>query len=148
MDRLQPRSRPDDVRARTGPSSVAGITPMPSATRGVDTWNYRPDAGWSPEFNLLGYRVQATDGKLGKIKQVGQATNDSYLVVDTGPWIFGTKVMVPAGNATFIDYGEHRVYLNCTKADVLGAPEFDPKRYDHAAYREKLGEYYASRHMF
>jgi hypothetical protein len=38
-----------------------------------------------------------------------------YIVVDTGPWIFGKKVMLPAGVFNRIDAPDGKVYVDRTK---------------------------------
>ncbi len=147
MDTLEPRDRDVELRTeqlRAAEVPVAGITPLPGAGATFDPWNYRPDAGWTPEFDLAGYHVEATDGHIGKIDQQSQATNDSYLVVDTGPWIFGTKVTVPAGTVTHIDHTDRKIYLDRTEAEVKSSPEFEADQHSEPMYREKLGDYYHS----
>jgi hypothetical protein len=62
-------------------------------------WEYRPETGSAGyDVDLTGYPIAAVDGNIG---YVDEATNEllgsSYLVVDTGPWIFGRKVLLPAG---------------------------------------------------
>lgn len=48
-----------------------------------------------------------------------------YLVVDTGPWIFGKKVLLPIGRAQF-DNNQQRVYVNgLTKEQVENLPKYD-----------------------
>jgi hypothetical protein len=71
---------------------------MPGAVpgRAFDPWTYRDDAGVTGT-DLVGYKVEATDGSIGKIDRCSNEVSASYLVVDTGPWIFGKKVMLPAG---------------------------------------------------
>jgi hypothetical protein len=147
MDTLEPRDHTDETRARQAGAAevpVSGITPLPGAGSRFNAWNYRPDAGWTPEFDIVGYHVEATDGHIGKIDQQSPATNESYLVVDTGPWIFGTKVVVPAGCVTHLDHTDRKVYLDRSKDEVKGSPEFDPDRYTDSGYRDKVGDYYHS----
>jgi hypothetical protein len=85
----------------------ADSTRTPVAGQEIFTpWDFRPDAGWSPEFDLIGYHVEATDGSVGKVHSATKATGASHLVVDTGTWIFGRKVIVPAGAVTHIDHTE------------------------------------------
>ena len=69
-------------------------------------------------------------------------TGSSYLVVDTGPWIFGHKVMLPAGVVERIDTAEKKIYVDRTKDQIKNAPEFD-ERADDATYRDRLGGYYS-----
>jgi hypothetical protein len=103
-------------------------------------WTYR-DATIT-QRNLAGLSVEATDGTIGK---VDEATNDvgaSFIVVDTGPWIFGKKVMLPAGVIRDFDLDTETVFVNRTKDQIKDAPEFDEKRYRDQDYRDELGGYY------
>jgi hypothetical protein len=63
-------------------------------------------------------------------------------VVDTGPWIFGRKVMLPAGVVERIDTAEKTVYVDRTKAEIKDAPEYDDAVAENSQYREQLGNYY------
>ena len=47
--------------------------------------------------SLIGYSVEAIDGGIGKVDDATGETGRSHLIVDTGPWIFGKKVLLPAG---------------------------------------------------
>jgi hypothetical protein len=105
-------------------------------------WDYRPDAGWAAEFDLVGYHVEAVDGSIGKVAEATHAMGASHLVVDTGPWIFGRKVLVPAGTVTHIDHTDRRVYLDRTKDQVKSSPESDTDLFSDPAYRDKIGGYY------
>jgi len=66
----------------------------------------------------------------------------SYIVVDTGPWILGKKVMLPAGVIDRVDTDDEKVYVTRNKDQIKNAPEFDKARYRDAAYRDELGGYY------
>ena len=60
--------------------------------------------------NLDGFSVEAADGGIGKIDEATYDASQSYLVVDTGPWIFGKKVMLPAGVIDRVDLDTETVY--------------------------------------
>ena len=65
----------------------------------TSVWTYREGIlkpGVAPR-NVVGYGVEALDGAIGKVDDATYEVGSSYLVVDTGPWIFGKKVMLPAG---------------------------------------------------
>jgi hypothetical protein len=68
----------------------------------------------------------------------------SYLIVDTGPWVFGTKVMLPAGVVERIDSADETIYVNRTKDQIKDSPEFDESTYRDAVYRSEVGSYYGS----
>jgi hypothetical protein len=106
----------------------------------VDIWTYRETA-WSTE-NLIGFKVEAIDGGIGKIDEASNDVGASYLVVDTGPWIFGKKVMLPAGVINRVDRDEETVFVSRTKDQIKNAPEFDEDAYSGESYRGKIGSYY------
>jgi hypothetical protein len=66
----------------------------------------------------------------------------SYIVVDTGPWIFGKKVMLPAGVVQRVDEAEQQIFVNRTKDEIKNSPEFDESMTSDDAYRGQLGSYY------
>lgn len=103
-------------------------------------WTYR-DETWAGT-DVVGYGVEALDGGIGKIDEATYDIASSYIVVDTGPWIFGKKVMLPAGVIDRVDTDEQRVYVNRTKDEIKSAPEFDQSGYRDESYRGDLGAYY------
>jgi hypothetical protein len=112
----------------------------------TDVWTYRetvvaPDA--APE-NVVGYHVESTDGSIGKIDDATYQAGSSYVVVDTGPWILGKKVMLPAGVIGSVDHENERVYVNRTKDEIKNSPEFDDSLMDDQGYRTRLGSYYGN----
>jgi len=108
----------------------------------IDIWTYRQQAGVTAD--LTGYEVEALDGGIGKIDEASNDVGASFVVVDTGPWIFGKKVMLPAGVISRVDSAEEKVYVNRTKEQIKNAPEFDPDSYRDDAYRGELGGYYGA----
>jgi hypothetical protein len=105
-----------------------------------ELWIYREET-WATT-DLSGFDVEAADGGIGKIDEATYEIGSSYIVVDTGPWIFGKKVLLPAGVIDRIDHDDRRVYVNRTKDEIKNAPEFDENRYRDDAYRSELGGYY------
>ncbi len=119
-------------------------TPLPGTRPPFNAWNFRADAGWSTQFDLVGYHVEATDGGIGKVTEASHALEESYLVVDTGPWIFGKKVMIPAGLIREIDPDTETVFVARSKDEIKSAPEFDEERYHQQSYRDELGTHYGA----
>jgi hypothetical protein len=106
----------------------------------VDIWTYREQT-WGTT-DLTGYSVEATDGGIGKVDEATNEVGGSYIVVDTGPWIFGKKVLLPAGVIETVDLDEQKVYVNRTKDEIKNSPEFDENSYREPTYRETVGSYY------
>jgi hypothetical protein len=96
----------------------------------------------APTVDLSGFKVEALDGSIGKVDEATNEAGGSFVVVDTGPWIFGKKVMLPAGLIRDIDLDTETVFVNRMKDQIKNAPEFDEQRYLDQDYRNKLGSYY------
>ena len=103
-------------------------------------WTYR-DATIT-QRNLAGLSVEAIDGKIGKIDQASHDVGSSHIVADTGPWIFGKKVLLPAGVINNIDTEGRTVYVDRTKEQIKDAPEYDPETAADPAYFDRVGKYY------
>jgi hypothetical protein len=110
----------------------------------TDVWTYRQEAGVSARTvtDIIGFEVEAIDGSIGKVDKATADTGSSYIVVDTGPWIFGKKVMLPAGVIQNVDMTDERIFVNRTKDEIKNAPEFDESLVGNDAYRGELGSYY------
>ena len=91
---------------------------------------------------FIGFGVEAIDGSIGKVDEATATAGTGYVIVDTGPWIFGKKVMLPAGVVSDIDLEDEKVYVNRSKDEIKNAPEFDEKTYRDETYRSQLGSYY------
>ncbi|MFD3481380.1 PRC-barrel domain-containing protein [Streptomyces sp. NPDC058695] len=108
-------------------------------------WGYQPTAGHTAGVDLIGYKVEATDGSIGKVDKHSDDVNSAYLVVDTGVWIFGKHVLLPAGTVRTVDQAERKVFVDLTKDQIKGSPEFDrDKHVGDAGYHEQVGSYYTS----
>jgi len=73
----------------------------------------------------VGDAVEAIDGSIGKIAGATLETDSATSSSDTGPWIFGKKVMLPAGVLKSVDDEKESVFVNHTKDEIKNAPEFD-----------------------
>jgi hypothetical protein len=113
----------------------------------MDVWTYRESSelgtkAMGANVDLTGYEVEATDGSIGKVDEATYETGRSHIVVDTGPWIFGKKVMLPAGVIRSVDEAEEKVFVNRSKDEIKNSPEFDDSLASDEAYRSRLGSYY------
>ncbi|TDW95407.1 hypothetical protein EV137_2747 [Kribbella pratensis] len=109
-----------------------------------DPWNYRKDSGYSEGTDITGYKIAAVDGDIGKVDEATYDVGAASIVVDTGPWILGRKVLLPAGVVQRVDTEDEKVYVDRTKDQIKDSPEYDPSTGDHddREYRERLGNYY------
>jgi hypothetical protein len=108
-----------------------------------DAWKYRESAGHAPESgSVVGYHVHATDGDLGKVDEADDRVGAGWIVIDTGPWIFGHRVILPAGTVARVDHAERKVYVDLEKDQIKNAPELGEASPADDGYRDRLGTYY------
>ncbi len=89
-----------------------------------------------------GFSVEARDGSIGKVDEATYEVGSSYIVVDTGPWIFGKKVLLPASVVDRIDPNEETLYVTLTKDQIKDSPQFDETTYRDQSYRNSVADYY------
>jgi hypothetical protein len=107
----------------------------------MDVWTFSTEPTMRGA-DLVGFSVEAIDGGIGKIDEATEETGRAHLIVDTGPWIFGKKVMLPAGVIDRVDLDSETVYVNRSKDEIKDAPEFDETMREDESYRDRLGGYY------
>lgn len=81
-----------------------------------------------------------TNDKIGSVYDilVDESGRFRYLVIDTGFWIFGKKVLLPVGRAS-IDYSQERVYAKgLTKKQAENLPEYDDGMTVDYDYEERV----------
>lgn len=112
-----------------------------------ETWTYReeaqlgtPDVGNGTD--VVGYGVEALDGSIGKVDEATYDAGASYIVVDTGPWIFGKKVLLPAGVVSNVDHESESIFVNRNKDEIKDSPPFEEASYRDDTYRDEVGTYY------
>ena len=106
----------------------------------TDLWAYRRESVVGTD--LTGFSVDAVDGGIGKIDEATSEDGGSYIIVDTGHWIFGKKVMLPAGVIKDIDFDAQSVFVERTKDQIKHAPKFDESCHDDESYRSELSAYF------
>jgi hypothetical protein len=108
----------------------------------AEIWAY--SGGLRTDVDLTGYDVEARDGSIGTVDKATNEVGASYLIVDTGPWIFGKHVLLPAGVIERIDTDERRVIVDRTRDEIKRAPEFDPEGDVSMGYRQEVSSYYSA----
>ena len=95
--------------------------------------------------DLLDYAINASDGVIGSVSDVyldDAGWTVRYLVVDTGTWLPGRKVVFAPGWVDSIDWatGAVRVGLTCDRVRNSPVPESVPEV--NRAYEEQLHSHY------
>lgn len=97
--------------------------------------------------NIINFSVYADDNdeKIGTVKDILVDENEGklrYLIVDTGFWIFGKKVLLPIGLAR-ISFNEQRVYAKgLTKEQAENLPQFNDDLKIDREYEEQVRNIY------
>lgn len=81
-----------------------------------------------------------SNDKIGSVHDVivDESGRFRYLVIDTGFWIFGKKVLLPVGRAS-IDYNQERIYASgLTKEQADNLPEYDDNMTIDYDYEERV----------
>jgi sporulation protein YlmC with PRC-barrel domain len=79
--------------------------------------------------HVTGYHILATDGGIG---HVGDYVVDDetwalqYLVVDTGKWLPGRKVLISPTWIKSVNWADTSVFLDHSREEVKMSPDFDP----------------------
>ncbi|GAA1387863.1 hypothetical protein GCM10009639_13590 [Kitasatospora putterlickiae] len=106
-------------------------------------WDYGDAEGYATGTDLTGYRVEAEDGHIGKVDRHTMDVDAAHIVVDTGPWIFGREVLLPAGTIRRVDVNERTVWVNRTKDEIKNSPEYQKDRHaEDPEYHRTIGGYY------
>ena len=106
----------------------------------AEMWTYRSER--APEVDITGYKVEATDGEIGEIAKEVDERGSTYIVVDTGPWIFGKSALLPAGVIQRIDHENEKIYVDHSKDQIKDAPTFDEDAEHDETYRRPFAEHY------
>jgi hypothetical protein len=108
-----------------------------------DMWSNhaRSNSATMATVDIVGYEVEALDGSIGKVHETLADESMSRIVVDTGPWIFGKKVVLPAAVIDRVDPVEETVYVHRTKEQIKNAPELKENE-PGDTYLQRLGAYY------
>jgi uncharacterized protein (TIGR02271 family) len=105
--------------------------------------NYKDDIFGGEDIKSFSVYDQTND-KIGSIHDiiVDESGRFRYLVLDTGFWIFGKKVLLPVGRAS-IDYSQQRVYANgLTKEQAENLPKYDDDMTIDYDYEERVKKVY------
>lgn len=130
------------ARIVSGPSARAGglgATPIATILRAITEGTMLR----SMKNDLKGFTVGATDGDIGKVEEFyfdDTSFTVRHLVVDTGGWLGGRKVLISPRALRDIDWADKRINAALTKAQVEKSPAIDT---DRPVSRQHEIEYYA-----
>ena len=98
-----------------------------------------------PVKNVLNYKILATDGEIGTVSDLivdDQEMKLRYLVIDTGNWLPGKKVVLSTAWISRVVPERDTVVMNIEKKRIQEAPEYKPDADLSRDYETRLHDYY------
>ena len=81
--------------------------------------------------HLKGFVIRATDGELGIVDQIyfdDETWAIRYLIVETGGWLSGRRVLISPISVVYTDLQGKRVDVSLTKQQVENSPDIDTRK--------------------
>lgn len=94
---------------------------------------------------VQGYTIHATDGDIGSVADLLLDETGSrirYLVVDTGHWLPGRKVLVAVRWIREVDWADSTIVTDLGKEQVRSSPGYDPAQLAGTEYEARLWSHY------
>lgn len=123
------------VLPRLGEGELAAISEQPSIG----------DIHLRSTKDVSGYYIEANDGDIGHVDDFlidDESWTVRYLVIDTRNWWPGKKVLLSPQWVSDVSQADSRVYVDLTREQIKGAPEYDENRTVNREYESRLYRYY------
>lgn len=94
---------------------------------------------------IHGYKINAQDGEMGNVEDFyfdDETAYIRYLVVSTGPWLFGKKVLLSPVALDKPDWATQTLSVNVTKEQIKNAPDIDISKPVSRQLESRLYGYY------
>jgi hypothetical protein len=150
-----------------GVGGLYGMTPLPPiinertmANREASAHARQGDPHLRSTRNVAGYRIHATDGEIGQVKDYivdDERWTIRFLIVDTRNWLPGRKVLLSPFWITRVDWADSTVSVDLSRDSIKQNPEFDPSQLttmgyegtldDHDIYDNGLKDHISSTHL-
>ncbi|HEX2226717.1 MAG TPA: PRC-barrel domain-containing protein [Candidatus Binatia bacterium] len=138
-----------------GPAATPAVMPVPlgTATRSptsIEEMQRREQESSDPHLHsadeVIGrYYIEANDGDIGHVEEFlidDESWAIRYMVVDTRNWWPGKKVLVAPQWIERVSWNDSRVYVNLSRANIQGAPEYDRNAPLSRDYESNLHRHY------
>ncbi len=136
---------PNDVLAVSPGPMVMGL-PRTNLTEQETEQEQNADKHLRSTSNVTGYTIGATDGEIGDVEDfILDETNweIDFLLIDTGKWLPGKKVLISPKLINEIDWENAAVSVETSAAFIKDSPKYDPAQLIHVVEHDNLQEHYA-----
>lgn len=96
--------------------------------------------------NLIGHNLDATDGEIGRVEDFyfdDRTWTIRYLVVKTGNWLSGRKVLISPGVLLRHSWESGIFPVSLTKEQVRNSPDIDTEKPVSRQHEQELASYYS-----
>ena len=95
--------------------------------------------------SLEGYTLKETNGEIGKVDEFyfdDLSWTIRYLVIKTGNWFSGKKVLISPKALSTPDWENEELPVNLTKSQIEKSPDIDTDKPVSRQHEEELNSYY------
>jgi len=95
--------------------------------------------------DMLDYSILATDGEIGHVSDILLGDSDlkvRYLVIDTGGWLSGRKVLLSTAWLSSVAPRKKALVVNIDKKRIQESPPYDADVDIPREYEMRLHDYY------
>lgn len=94
---------------------------------------------------IIRYSIEGRDGEIGSVDDIIINTVDwkiSLIVVETGGWLTGRKVLFSPSEIRKISWSEKSLLVHLFREQVQGSPEYGAETSIDSEFEERLQQYY------
>jgi hypothetical protein len=124
---------------------VMPVQPTPRALDQKQQPNLDYDSTLRSSREVQGYYIKGSDGEIGHVDSFLVNEDDwkiHYLVVDTGNWLPGRKVLLAHPWINRIDWRNGQVHVALTREEIEASPPYDPSQPVEREYEGTLHDHY------
>lgn len=134
-----------------GGSYAWGSADYPGMLYNLSVPEYKPDTDNSGDEHLRsahevsGYNIQATDDEIGNVADFiidDKTWTIQYIVVDTGNWLPGKKVLISPVWIESVDWEHNTVKVAMIREQIKNSPEYNPAILINREYEAQLYDFY------
>ncbi|HEY7166522.1 MAG TPA: PRC-barrel domain-containing protein [Candidatus Binatia bacterium] len=135
------------------PGVLPGRAPAQSVNANAQQIDTRPEdqPGNEPHVHgvneVIGHNIEAKDGGIGHVDDFiidDETWEIRYLIVDTGNWWPGKKVLIAPEWIETVNWIDSKVHIDLSSDAIKSSPEFDPRTLTRE-YEERLHQHYNRR---
>ena len=126
-----------------------GYYPYPMRDPAKWTHAAQEEKAWDPHLRstrgVTGYNIHAADGEIGHVKDFlidDETWAIRYLIVDTGNWWPGKKVLVSPQWTERVSWPDKKVFVNLSRETIKESPEYINEFLPTREYEERLHGHY------